>query len=159
MPQNPILIYEKDGGKAVYMHTVDAAEAIRLGDYTPTPPGSEGPSPEERASAMSRFKTGLAMTHPELQTEEEKQEARQKANEEAELLAGLPPGTPIVVQAPSERPASRAAREAGQRAQQSSQQTSTPPPASSPPPPPTSPPAPPAGTATEGEASTRRGRP
>lgn len=131
MPQNPILVYEKHGGKPTYMHTVDASEAVRLGDYTPTPPGGEPPEPEARASAMSRFKTGQGATHPELQTEEEKEETRQKANEEAELLAGLPPGTPIVVQAPSDRPAQREARQAAQRSQQSSQQASPP----SPPPP------------------------
>ena len=112
MPQNPVLVFEKETGTPAYMHTVDAAEAVRLGDYTPVPPG-EPPDPEVRASAMSRFKTGQAGTHPELQTEEEKTEARRKANEEAAVFAGLPPGTPIVVQAPSERPASQAARQAG----------------------------------------------
>jgi hypothetical protein len=121
MPQNPVLVYSTEDGTPSYMHTVDASEAIRLGDYTPTAPG-EVP-PEARASAMSRFKTGQAVTHPELQTDEEKQAARQKANEEAELLAGLPPGTPIVVQAPSDRPAQREARQAAQRAQVSSAHT------------------------------------
>jgi hypothetical protein len=119
MPQNPVLVYEKESGTATYMHTVDAAEAVRLGDYTPAPPGGEQPDAEARASAMSRFKTGQGVTHPELQTEEEKAEARQKANEEAALLAGLPPGTPIVVQAPAERPAAQAARTAAQRASSS----------------------------------------
>lgn len=112
MPQNPVLVYSKEDGSPSYMHTVDAAEAVRLGDYTPLPPGGEPPEPEARASAMSRFKTGQALTHPELQTDEEKAAARQKANEEAAVFAGLPPGTPIVVQAPSERPASHAARQA-----------------------------------------------
>jgi hypothetical protein len=139
MPQNPVLIYAKEGGQPTYMHTVDAAEAIRLGDYTPAPPGDQA-SPEERASAMSRFKTGQGQTHPELQTEEEKQQARQKANEEAELLAGLPPGTPIVVQAPSDRPAQREARQATQRAQTSSSEARPPTPPPSPPPPPATPP-------------------
>lgn len=120
MPQNPVLVYSAEDGTPTYMHTVDASEAVRLGDYTPVPPSSEGPSPEERASAMSRFKTGQGVTHPELQTEEEKQETRRKANEEAELLAGLPPGTPIVVQAPSDRPAQREARQAAQRSSSSS---------------------------------------
>ena len=115
MPQNPVLVYEKESGDAFYMHTVDAAEAVRLGDYTPVPPGGEPPGPEERASAMSRFKTGQGVTHPELQTEEERAEVRRKANEEAAVFAGLPPGTPIVVQAPSDRPASRAAQQAAQR--------------------------------------------
>lgn len=99
MPQNPVLVYAKDGGTPCYMHTVDAAEAVRLGDYTPVPPGDA--SPEAKASALSRFKTGQATTHPEMQTDEEKAEARAKANEEAELMAGVPPGAAVVVQAPS----------------------------------------------------------
>ena len=119
MPQNPVLVFEKETGQPSYMHTVDAAEAVRLGDYTPTPPG-EPPDPEARASAMSRFKTGQAATHPELQTDEEKAAAREKANEEAAVFAGLPPGTPIVVQAPSERPASRAAQQVASRTPTSS---------------------------------------
>jgi len=58
MPQNPVLVYEKEGGAPTYMHTVDAAEAVRLGDYTPAPPGGKDVEPEARASAMSRFRTG-----------------------------------------------------------------------------------------------------
>lgn len=100
MPQNPMLLYAKDGGTPTYMWSVDAAEAVRLGDYTPAPPSKEGASPEERASAMSRFKTGQAMTHPELQTEEEREKTRQEANEKAELLAGVPEGAQVVVMAP-----------------------------------------------------------
>ena len=52
MPQNPVLVYSKEDGTPAYMHTVDAAEAVRLGDYTPVPPG-EPPDPEARASAMT----------------------------------------------------------------------------------------------------------
>jgi hypothetical protein len=100
MPQNPILVYEKEGGQATYMHTVDAAEAVRLGDYTPMPPDKDGPSPEERASALSRFRTGQGVTHPELQTEEERERSREEANEKAELMAGVPEGAQVVVMAP-----------------------------------------------------------
>lgn len=123
MPQNPVLVYGKEDGTPTYMHTVDAAEAVRLGDYTPTAPGEV--SSEERASAMSRFKTGQGVTHPELQTDEEKAAARQKANEEAAVFAGLPPGTPVVVQAPSERPASQAARHAATPRPASSSESSS----------------------------------
>jgi hypothetical protein len=100
MPQNPVMVYAKDGGTPTYMHTVDAAEAMRLGDYTPAPPDQEGPSPEERASAMSRFRTGQGTTHPELQTEEEKERAREEANDKAALMAGVPEGAQVVVMAP-----------------------------------------------------------
>jgi hypothetical protein len=112
MPQNPVLVYAKDGGTPTYMHTVDAAEAIRLGDYTFAPPGKGEVDPEDRAAAMSRFTSGQSAVHPEMQSEEERAETRRKANEEAAVFAGLPPGTPIVVQAPSERPAARAAQQA-----------------------------------------------
>ena len=124
MPQNPTMVKEKDG-EPVYMWSVDAAEALRLGDYVPVAPDEEISS-EQRASAMSRFKTGQATTHPELQTPEEKEATRAAANEEAELLAGLPPGTPIVVQAPSDRPAQRSLRESASRS------SSTPPPSTPP---------------------------
>ena len=50
MPQNPVLVYSKEDGTAAYMHTVDAAEAVKYGDYTPVPPGEV--TPEVRASAM-----------------------------------------------------------------------------------------------------------
>jgi len=101
MPQNPVMVYAKEDGTPCYMHTVDAAEAVRLGDYTPAPPGGKEVEPEARASAMSRFRTGQGATHPELQTEEEREEARAKANEQAELMAGVPEGAQVVVMAPS----------------------------------------------------------
>src|SRR4030095_9010754 len=131
MPQNPVLVYEKDGGTPTYMHTVDAAEAIRLGDYTPTAPDKEGPSPEERTSAMSRFRTGQGVTHPELQTEEEREKAREEANEKAELLAGIPEGAQVVVMAPEKRPASATTRSASV----SERHAATPPPPTPPTPP------------------------
>ena len=132
MPQNPVLIYEKESGTPTYMHTVDAAEAVRLGDYTSVPPGEEL-DPAQRASALSRFKTGQGVTHPELQTEEEKAEARRKANEEAALLAGVPPGTPVVVMAPSaaERESATTSRRAGTSANAPPETTARTPPRAS----------------------------
>jgi len=107
MPQNPILVYAKEDGQAAYMHTVDAKEAVALGDYTPAPPDKEGPSPEERASALSRFRTGQGVTHPELQTEEEREKTREEANAKAEMLAGVPEGAQVVVMAQPERTTAR----------------------------------------------------
>jgi hypothetical protein len=105
MPQNPIMVYAKEDGTATYMHTVDAAEAVRLGDYTPMPPDKDGPSPEERASALSRFRTGQGVTHPELQTDEEREQTREEANAKAEMMAGVPEGAQVVVMAQPERAA------------------------------------------------------
>jgi hypothetical protein len=134
MPQNPVLVYSTEDGLPAYMHTVDAAEAVRLGDYTSVAPSKEGPSPEERASAMSRFKTGQATTHPELQTEEEREKAREEANEKAELLAGIPEGAQVVVMAPEKRPASATARSTS-----SAERHAATPPPPTPPTPPTPP--------------------
>jgi len=125
MPQNPVLVYEKEGGAPTYMHTVDAAEAVRLGDYTPAPPGGKDVEPEARASAMSRFRTGQGATHPELQTEEEREEARTKANEQAELMAGVPEGAQVVVMAPT--PAASPSARSTTRSHQATSSSSTPP--------------------------------
>jgi hypothetical protein len=130
MPQNPIMVYSTEDGQPTYMHTVDAAEAIRLGDYTPQPPDTDGPSPEERASAMSRFKTGQGVTHPEMQTEEEREKAREEANAKAELLAGIPEGAQVVVMAPSKPP-----RTGRPHPPSPEEPSHVPPPVSAPPPP------------------------
>jgi hypothetical protein len=129
MPQNPVMVYAKEDGTPCYMHTVDAAEAVRLGDYTPAPPGGKDVEPEARASAMSRFRTGQGATHPELQTEEEREESRAKANEQAELMAGVPEGAQVVVMAPSKADAPTARSTA--RSHQAT--TSSPPPPATPP--------------------------
>jgi len=125
MPQNPVMVYAKEDGTPCYMHTVDAAEAVRLGDYTPAPPGGKDVEPEARASAMSRFRTGQGATHPELQTEEEREEARAKANEQAELLAGVPEGAQVVVMAPT--PATTPTARSTARSHQATASSSTPP--------------------------------
>jgi hypothetical protein len=135
MPQNPILVYSTEDGTPTYMHTVDAAEAVRLGDYTPAPPDKEGPSPEERASAMSRFRTGQGVTHPELQTEEEREKAREEANAKAELMAGVPEGAQVVVMAPGKgesTPPPRSGSAASRSETHTSRQAASSPPASPP---------------------------
>ena len=88
MPQNPVL---------VYLRKKPARQPICTRSMPPKPCAwaitrpcrrANRRTPEARASAMSRFKTGQAGTHPELQTDEEKAEARRKANEEAAVFAG-----------------------------------------------------------------------
>ena len=103
MPQNPVLVYSTEDGTPAYMHTVDAREAAMYGDYEMAPPKGKEVSPEERASAMSRFRTGQGATHPELQTEEERAKAREEANAKAEMMAGVPEGAQVVVMAPEKR--------------------------------------------------------
>jgi hypothetical protein len=127
MPQNPIMVFAKEDGTPTYMHTVDAAEAVRLGDYTVAPPDKEV-SPEARASAMSRFKTGQATTHPEMQTDEEKEKTREEANAKAEMLAGVPEGAQVVVMAApkGETAASSRSGSAGARSSAPASQPSPP---------------------------------
>jgi hypothetical protein len=151
MPQNPILILEKEGDTPIYMWSVDASEALRFGDYVPLPPDKEV-SPEQRAAAMSRFKTGQALTHPELQTGEEKEKARREANEKAELMAGVPEGAQVVVMAPHPEEGRAASRARGGAASRPA--SSTPPASSS-----TAPSTPPASSSTvssSAQTQTRR---
>jgi hypothetical protein len=108
MPQDPQLVYEKESGTPTYMHSVDAKEAVALGDYTFAPAGGKDVSPEERAAARAKFQGLNATIHPELQTEEQRAEARAQANEEAAMMAGIPPGAQVVVMAPSRSPQARA---------------------------------------------------
>jgi len=127
MPQAPTLMMEKEGNTLTYMWSVDAKEGAMLGDYTPVPPDKEI-SAEERASAMSRFKTGQGMTHPEMQTDDEKEETRRKANEKAALLEGIPEGAQVVVMAPSPGESRASSRTSGGTASRPAAST---PPASS----------------------------
>lgn len=54
MPQDLVSVYEEDTGKLYLMHSVDAAEAVRLGGYTYMAPGGKEPSAAERALALGR---------------------------------------------------------------------------------------------------------
>jgi hypothetical protein len=94
MPQEPVIVYLKENGEPCAMHSVDAAEALRLGDYVATPPEGEKP---DLAVAVARMRSTSPTPHPELMSEEERQETRRRANEEAEIQAAS--GRPVVVSA------------------------------------------------------------
>src|SRR5580765_6201726 len=98
MPSQPTTVYDADGNPAV-MHSVDAKEAVTLGDYTYAPP-SDQPDPEKLAAARAKFQGGMGEVHPELLTEEERDKKREEANERAALLANVPEGAQVVVMAP-----------------------------------------------------------
>lgn len=113
MPQYPVVVYDADGQPMV-MHSIDAKEAVQLGDYTYAPPGEA--DPQAMAAARARFETGQSATHPELLTDEAKDKQRREANEKAALLATIPEGAQVVVMAPE----STQSREAPRRPSQSS---------------------------------------
>jgi hypothetical protein len=99
MPNDPVIVYLKETGEPTAMHSVDAAEALRLGDYVATAP--EGKEPNT-AQALTRMRSPGPSIHPELQTPEEREEARRQAYEVAVATAQvtgqpLPPNPPGVV--------------------------------------------------------------
>ena len=131
MPAYPVLVIEKEPGTPAYMHSVDAKEAVQFGDYTyATAQQEKDLKPEERAAARAKFQGGMAVIHPELQTEEERQRHRAEANEKAALMAGVPEGAQVVVmaQGKGETAASSRSGSAGAR----SSAPATPPAASTP---------------------------
>ena len=96
MPQNLTLVYDQDGNP-LYMHSIDAAEAVRLGDYTMAPPSGKEPTPEQMQVAQSRIRGMAPNPHPELQTPEQRAETRRMANEEAAAQSGQTPQEPLGV--------------------------------------------------------------
>jgi hypothetical protein len=114
MPNEPVLVYSTVDGEPAMMHSVDASEACRLGDYTYMAPkethdkdGVEVPEHAmARGRAMARFMGG-GLDQMELKSPEEREDVRAMATEvEAKRMA-----PPVVVQvAPEvlhERQASR----------------------------------------------------
>jgi hypothetical protein len=79
MPQEQVLVYLKTTGQATYMHSVDAAEAVRLGDYSLQSPTKL--TPEEEAAAQTAAMTHAAPRPPELMTPEEREAVRREANQ------------------------------------------------------------------------------
>jgi hypothetical protein len=92
MPDTLELVFEVATGKPAYMHSIDAAEAVRLGDYTTVPPAGEI-DPQEKAAAMARAKGMVSPVHAELQSAEERETSRKQAN----LAAAAAVAQPVVL--------------------------------------------------------------
>lgn len=80
MPQEQVVVYFAETGQPCRMHSVDAAEALRLGDYVSTPPDGLALGDHAMWQATSR---GLPLP-PELQTPEVRALNRAQAASEAE---------------------------------------------------------------------------
>lgn len=101
MPDTPVLVYSCDDDEPAYMHSVDAAEATRLGDYTYARPSGaydtdEHESPahaEARGRAMARFMGG-GLDQAELKSPEQRDASRKAAN----ALEARRQAPPVVVQ-------------------------------------------------------------
>lgn len=85
MPQNPVLVQSKEDGSLTYMHSVDASDALRLGDYEI--PDESKTDPQARAAALNRMRSMNVNPPPEMQTPEQRAETRRLANEEAKAQA------------------------------------------------------------------------
>jgi len=90
MPQELVLMYHTDTGEPKRFHSVDAAEAYRLGDYTFEAPKGKELSPEQMAQADFGMRAAQGTIHPELMTPEQREEQRRQANEEAARQAAQP---------------------------------------------------------------------
>jgi hypothetical protein len=97
MPQELEVVYEVETGKPVYMHSVDAAEACNLGDYTRLPPEGHPVPEQELAAAMAQSRGLNTTTHPELQTPEQRAETRRLANAATMPVVSVPVGSPVVL--------------------------------------------------------------
>jgi hypothetical protein len=89
MPEDLEIVYEVATGKPVYMHSVDAAEACTLGDYSRLPAAGHEPTDQEKAAALTASRGMLGTVHPELQTPEEREATRREANAAAEQAATI----------------------------------------------------------------------
>lgn len=99
MPQELELVYHVESGAPAYMHSVDAAEACSLGDYTRMAPKGHDEDPKAMTAALSQARGMNPVVHPELQSPEERAEHRRVANAAAMPTVTVPTGTPVMFQA------------------------------------------------------------
>lgn len=98
MPQELDLVYYVETGEPRYMHSVDANEAVLLGDYVRQPPFGEV-DPKMLAAAKAVAKGMNAEIHPEMLSPEERQRRREEANQHVMPVVTMPTDTPVVVKA------------------------------------------------------------
>lgn len=65
MPQQAVIVFHKDSGEPMAMHSIDAAEALRQGDYVSALLGDAKASPEQMANARARLKGADALPFPD----------------------------------------------------------------------------------------------
>jgi hypothetical protein len=105
MPQEMIVVYHSETGKPELMHSVDAAEAVNLGDYTYAPPQGAEVSTQDMAAARAKAQGWNSTVHPELMSPEDRDAMRQEANQRAQvqqMTGTLQAGTPVIVVPQSE---------------------------------------------------------
>lgn len=98
MPEAPVMVVNIEDSSVCMMHSIDASEGVRLGDYRYATLEEQADA-QKRMEATARMSSVSATPHPELQTPEERKATRAAANEAAsQQLTALPLGTPVLVQ-------------------------------------------------------------
>jgi len=89
MPQNPVLVISTESGEPCYMHSIDASDGLKLGDYRlPTEEEAKSSDPKY-AAALNRMRNVNVNAPPEFQSPEERAAIRKAANEEAARVAAV----------------------------------------------------------------------
>lgn len=107
MPDTLVAVCEKESGDLYYMHSVDATEATRLGDYVYVDDRDKQFDDEQRAVARARAKGMGPPPHAEMLSEKDRMEMRRRANEVQMPMVTVPTDTPVVLHAGSVQAAER----------------------------------------------------
>jgi hypothetical protein len=111
MPDQFVTVYLKETGQPTPMHAVDAAEALRIGDYVSNPPEGNEPSEADLKLALTQAQGIGTQRHPELMTPEQRDEARRQAYAAAEAAKAVTVSVAAPTPAPQVgAPTARAAR-------------------------------------------------
>jgi len=93
MPEQPVLVVNVDSSEYIYMHSIDASEAVKIGDHRYATLEEQQESSDKKATALNRMRSVNVNPPPELQTAEQKAAIRAQAAAEA----GTPPEEPLGV--------------------------------------------------------------
>jgi hypothetical protein len=87
VPENPTLVINIEDNEWTYMHSIDASEAVRMGDYRYATADEQNAPNEKKATALNRMRNVNVNPHPEMQTPEQRAATRAQAAEEARAVA------------------------------------------------------------------------
>jgi len=125
MPQDPVLVINIEDNSFNWMHSIDASEGVKFGDYRYATPEEEQTSSPEKASALNRMRGVNINPPPELQTPEQRtairaqakaeEEARQRGEDVEPMGVRAALGTPTVPPTAQTPPAAEQATQRSRR--------------------------------------------
>src|SRR4029434_3128885 len=87
MPENPVMVVNIETGDYIYMHSIEAREAVQIGDHRYATVEEMQESTDKKATALNRMRNVNVNPPPELQTPEQRAATRAAAAEEAKAVA------------------------------------------------------------------------